>query len=113
MRLRNVIALICGASLLLSGAAFGQSGQGQIHFENRSSIALDFYVDDTYACRALANFNCTTHAYPGAHTVAAKVGGTTTASGSVEVAAGGIVTWTVSEEPQSQTQSGSSVRRRW
>ena len=51
-----------------SAAAWAQgTGYGEIVFDNRTSVTADMYLDDSYACRALAGLTCTTHAQAGSH----------------------------------------------
>lgn len=67
--MRRLLLAISILSIAAGGAAaLAQgTGYGQITFDNRTSITGDMYVDESYACRALAGLFCTTQAQAGTH----------------------------------------------
>jgi hypothetical protein len=59
----SIISIASGGAVALAQG----TGYGQIAFDNRTSVTADAYLDDSYACRALAGLSCTTHAQAGTH----------------------------------------------
>lgn len=96
--MRMMQFLIAALVLATPAASRAQEGWGQISFENRTSVAADFYVDGAYGCRALSGLMCTVQARVGVHTLEIRTtDGRSTSQPGVEVAQGAVFTWTVSE----------------
>lgn len=96
--MRIALFLIAATMISTPVATDAQEGWGQISFENRTSVAADFYVDGGYGCRALSGLMCTVQARVGIHNLEIRTtDGRSAGQPGIEVVQGGVFTWTVSE----------------
>jgi hypothetical protein len=87
------------SALAMSGAGLATAAEyGQFSFENQTTTVLDFYVDDSYACRALAGLICVTQSVEGTHVLKATDGTREVVTDPVYLERGTVRTWTVIDE---------------
>jgi hypothetical protein len=98
--------LALGASSTSStDTAHAQSSRGQISFVNKTSVTLNFEVDDAVVCPGPVrpNLTCTTQQQPGARTLRARGPQGFSKSREVELKSGSTCTWTVTDDDDDAT----------
>ena len=98
VRIFSAMICIFSAYYMMSVPTYAQSNYGQITLENKTNSTLDLYVDENYACRALANLNCTSQELAGERNLIARTGDDRETSTTLDLQAGGTIVWTVTEE---------------
>lgn len=90
------------SALAMSGADLATAAEyGQFSFENRTSTVLDFYVGDSYACRALAGLFCVAQSVEGTYVLKAADpadGTRVVVTDPVYLERGTVRTWTVIDQ---------------